>query len=321
MIRRVRMEPAIAQRRRTVRSSTARRRRDATTALVVASALAASVWWVVTGPAVAIRSLTVSGYTRPDAPIIARYVQRALADGTMIDIPEARVRSALHAFPWVQDVVVSRDWPTGVTVRIVETRPIALAVPARGPSAIVSAEGRVLGLAGKDVDRGELPVIRVTTLPTTLGSPLVTDHERDAVTFIQSLPTDADIHVTDVTRHGTGLVAHLDTGLEVRLGFGTRLHAKAIALSAVLARIPIADQRPPAYLDLHDPVRPAFGKDRGSDGTPIADAASAPSSQNSTGTVATSRNSAPALSATPSITTRDSASVTPPSLNRSSSPA
>lgn len=326
----MRMEPAIALRRKSVRSSTARRRRDAATALVVALAFVSVVWWLLTGPAVAIRSVSIAGYTRPDAPILARYVQRAVADGTLIDLPEARVRAALRPFPWVRDVVVSRDWPTGVAVRIVETLPIALAVPARGPSAIVSAEGRVLGLAGRGVERG-LPIIRVAALPTALGAPLVAQSERDAVSFVQRLPTDAGIKLTDIASRGTGLVARLDSGLEVRLGGGTRIGVKAIALATVIARIPSADQRPPAYLDLHDPVRPAFGKDRASDGTPIPTSATAsalrkPASvTGATGKPVPSTTRSPAAQAAPahpttaSTSTRYSTPTPPPSLDQSSS--
>ena len=163
-----RMEPKIARRRTAVRSQNARTNR--TKALVVVSGVAALAggWWVFTGPAVAIRDVTIRGYGRDDARVLAAYVQRAASRSTMLSLPTDEIRRELGRFAWVDQVRVQRDWPSSIIVSITQVRPAAVAIPAVGRLGLLSPSGRLLaGVPSSGIPQN-LPTIGVTRLPKLL---------------------------------------------------------------------------------------------------------------------------------------------------------
>ncbi len=275
-----RMEPKIARRRTAVRSQNARTNR--TKALVAVSGVAAlaAVWWMFTGPAVAIRDVTIRGYARDDARVLAAYVQRAASRSTMLSLPTDEIRRELGRFAWVDQVHVQRDWPSSIIVSITQVHPAAVAIPAEGRLGLLSPSGRLLaGVPSSGIPQN-LPTVGVTRLPKLLGDPLPETVERGSIATLAALRKVGGVHVRRLQVRDGGVTAVLDSGLSLRLGSPDELDAKILAIRTVLPRIPQAERVPGWYLDVRFPRFAAVGKARPVRATvaaPVALAGDAPS--------------------------------------------
>lgn len=258
--RAVRMNRAIAERRRQVMAGHARHRRSIALGLVATASAGAGIFWLLTGPAVAIRSLEIHGYHRPDAPVVARYAQDAVSRGTMLRLPEGEVRAELRRFPWVHDFVITRRWPSGVTIDIAQARPAAIAVDGGGATRVLlSQDGRVLGLPSSARDAADLPTVTVNALPRKIGEVLATPEERAAVRIATDFEPSGGDRIDQLAVHGGGIFGRMDTGLEVRFGPAERVGQKLAALDQVLPRLSADEVGPTRYVDVRAPEYPAAG--------------------------------------------------------------
>ena len=254
------MNRAIARRRRHVSAVRQRGLRTAGLGLLAAAAVVVGGWWVATGPIFAIRSLEINGYHRADAAVLARYLQDAAADGTMLSLPEAEVRKALDRFPWVQDFVIRRSWPSGAAIDIVETRPAAKVVAAAdGQAALISRDGRVLGLATSSPETADLPHVTVSDLPARIGDRLQNAEERAAAEILTGISENESYRLTDLRVIDHGIFGRLSTGLEIRFGPAERVPQKLTALSLVLPKLSADEVVSGRYLDIRAPEAPAAG--------------------------------------------------------------
>lgn len=323
---RPRMEPRIAARRRGVAAARGRSHRTAVLAGVSGLAALAATWWLLTGPAVAIRTVVVKGYDRPDVAALDAYVQRAVARGSMLDLPLEELRTELARFPWVADVLIERDWPATVHVDIVQTRPALAVRRPSGPIGVVSGDGRLLGKASP-VETKTLPRLRVRTLPTAIGEPLRLAEERAVARFVGLLPDMPGFRVRTIEINSAGgIVARLASGLEVRLGPAELMREKALAVASVVPLLPVEDRKEGTYLDVRVPRNPAVGKESlgGPAGGPAPGAAgvgqattpppTTPAEPAATPTPATSTppGSSPAASAPTSVPTTGQPTATHP---------
>ena len=254
------MHHAIARRRRRVAVSRQRGLRTVGLGLIATTAVVVGTWWAATGPLFAIKSLEINGYHRADGAVLAQYAQAAAASGTVLSPPESEMRRALAQFPWVKDFVIRRSWPSGVAVDIVESRPAArVVVAAGGQAALISGDGRILGLAKSSPETAALPQVTVAELPPKIGDQLKSAEERAAAEILAGIPEDASYRLSDLRVVDGGIFGRLSSGLEIRFGPAERVPQKLEALSLVLPRLRIEEVGAGRYLDVRAPEAPAAG--------------------------------------------------------------
>jgi cell division protein FtsQ len=254
---RPRAHPALAERRRAIARARGRRRRAALT-LAAATLLAiGALYWLATGPVLAVHGVSVSGYDRPDQADLVSALTAAAGDGTIIVPSTGEMQVAARRFPWVASISVSRSWPRGLSVRVTQATPAAVASDGT-TSVLVAQDGRVLGpLAGKP----GVGWVRLASPPPSPGQ-LLPEPALPAVAFIGAAAPSIAKQVRQLSVDSGGrLEGRLADGVELRLGTPDRLVAKARALALVLASArhdgTLANA---SYIDLTVPVRPAVGQ-------------------------------------------------------------
>ena len=240
-----RVDPRLAQRRRTVAEGHARKRlRRIFRALLVVT-LVAAVGWVAQSPWFSIAHIAVSGVSGSDTH---RILQKAgVVEGTpLIAVAPGRVEALLEEDPWVVQATVRRAVPDAVEVAVNERIPLAWVQTGRGWAVIAEdatvlrydpeAAGPTLVLEAAALDRGD-----------RFEDPQVTG----GVAFLVALPPDTRNRVS-LTEQGGELWADV-AGLLVRLGLPTEMTEKASALLAILDEgIPLG-----SVVNLVAPTRPA----------------------------------------------------------------
>ena len=250
-----RPHPAVVERRRRIVRDRGRRRRTALLAALGLAAGAMLLWWLATGPLLAVSGVSVSGYDRDDRPALEAALAEAASDGTVLRPPVAAMRLAAARFPWVASVSVERDWPRGVSVQVVEAEPVAVAASREG-AVLVSEAGRVLGPVS---GRAGVGWLRLAHAPPAPGYALP-DAARPALTFVAAAAPAVGRRVRALQVDERGLLTGaLAGGPDLRLGRPERLGAKATALGLVLARLTPEEEAEAAYIDLGVPERPAVG--------------------------------------------------------------
>ncbi len=254
---RSRQHPAVAERRRQVVRARGRRRRSGAMFVVVTAAAVVGLYWLLTGPLLAIQNVSVSGYDRDDRAELARALQDAADQGTVLSPPVGPLQAAAHRFPWVESISVSRDWPRGLAIHVVEAEAVAVAASREG-AVLVSEQGRVLGPVTENAGVGWL---RLEGSPPPVGESLP-DAPRAALELVAAAGPDVGRRIRALRVDRTGsLVGRLTHGPGLRLGAPERLAAKARALGLLLAALPTDEQEAASYIDLTVPENPAVGGD------------------------------------------------------------
>jgi cell division protein FtsQ len=270
----------MAERRRAIILERGRRRRTAALAAIGALAVGLGLWFLATGPVLAVRQVHLTGYDREDAGRLEAAIGAAAGGGTVLRPPTAAIRRAALAFPWVADVVVTRAWPLGLRVDIIEAEAVAAVKASGNERVLVDAHGRVLGpptpgrtsadaatATGADAVRPlSAPVERhrpragiLLRGPAPQTGRLLAPGLRSALIFVSSLDPEVAGRVKDLRLEAGRVIGRLEEGPELRLGRPDRMLAKALALQVVLDQIPAEDEEAATYLDLSLPERPAVG--------------------------------------------------------------
>jgi cell division protein FtsQ len=280
----------MAERRRAVVRDRGRRRRTTALAAIGALALGMGLWFLATGPVLAVRQVSLTGYGREDAGRLEAAIGLAAGEGTILRPATAAIRDAARAFPWVAGVSISRDWPLGLRVDITEAEAVAAVKAGGNARVLVDGEGRVLGAPTPGRARTDTAdAAAATTAGTTSAAaatagirPLATERRRpragillrgpapatgellapglrSALIFVNALEPEVAGRVADLRLEAGRVVGRLEDGPELRLGRPERMVAKALALQVVLDQIPAEDEEAATYLDLSLPERPAVG--------------------------------------------------------------
>jgi cell division septal protein FtsQ len=233
-----------------------RRRRTVALAVLATAAAAAGTWWVLTGPPVGIHGVAVEGYDGPNRAAVETTARLVAGEGTILDLPVGPMRAALTRFPWIEDVSLARDFPRGIRVEVTQAEPAAVAVPARGRKVLLTAEGRVLGLAPS---RGGLARVRLAGTAPAEGGRVTEADARRSLQLVRSLAPALAGRLRDLRVEDGEMVGRLAGGPELRLGPPEGLALKAKALTAVLGHLSADQERSARYLDVSVPDRPALG--------------------------------------------------------------
>jgi hypothetical protein len=227
------IDPRIHQRRADVLRQEARRRLRITVSVLAVLVLVAGGWLLLHTRLLAARVVTVVGAAHTPKAEILR-AGGLTSHPPLIDV-NASVASRIEQLPWIARATVTRQWPDGVRVAVVERTPVAaVAVDPATPSA---------GWA--EVDRGGRVLTTVATVPsglvkvsgagapgapgTTLGSAVA------ALRVASSLPPAFAAQVTDVQQRGGTVTLHLTSPLTVYLGSTADLPEKYEDVAALLA--------------------------------------------------------------------------------------
>lgn len=223
------MDPRLAARRVEVERDRRRRRQRLLLALAVLSGLVLVALALSRSSLFDVDRVVVEGADRsgPHPVLDASGIGPGRA---MVSVDREASVARVEALPWVSEARVARSWPATVRIDVTEREPVAVA--GEGPSTVVvDNTGRILGAAGPADAR--LPWAG----PAPIGGPggLLAPSRRPVASLLAELPPSLHAEVTEGTVTGDGALAVvLHDGIVVRLGDGSRLRAKAEAVSAVL---------------------------------------------------------------------------------------
>lgn len=230
-------------------------RRRALIGLVLTAALAAGYhFWLRDSSLVAVTDVNVEGVTAGDRRAIAAELTEAGEGMTTLHVQAGLVEDAAAAFPTIESVSVSPDFPHGLTIDVTE-RPPTMLVDSGGKEVAIASDGTVLaGLEISEGLRNDLSTIELDKVPVEGklgGEPL----QQALVAGAAPEPLRPLIHELRYD-DDHGVVATLRGGIPVFFGSGARAAEKWAAASAVLAD-PHLDTL--SYVDARVPERPSAG--------------------------------------------------------------
>jgi cell division protein FtsQ len=213
---------------------------------------------------VAVERVTVSGLTTDDAPRVRSALIAAARSMSTLHVDRDDLERVVKAYPVVDELELSPDFPHTLHIRVIEHHPAAIAVTDGGRVA-VAGDGTVLpGLAGE----GRLPTISAEG--TIRGERLEDPSALAAARVAGAAPAVLHRRVEKVpTRKKEGLVVLLRDGPELIFGDASRVRAKWTAAARVIADKAAGGA---TYIDLRLPGRPAAGGLPAATVTPVAPA-------------------------------------------------
>jgi cell division protein FtsQ len=218
---------------------------------VATLAVLAGAWvWLRDSSFVAVKRVTVTGVSGPDAARIRSLLVLSARNMTTLDVRIGQLRTAVAPYPMVKDLKVSTQFPHGMRIHVIEDRPVGVIV-AGGESIAASSDGTLL----HDAPTTSLPEIPLPSFP---GGPRVTNGSAlDALALLAAAPARLEPRISQVTMSPPhGLVVALRSGPSVYFGDATDLDAKWTAATDVLAAPTSAGA---SYIDVTDPARPVAG--------------------------------------------------------------
>jgi cell division protein FtsQ len=226
----------------------ARFRRRLTYLLAACILLAAGYqFWLRDSSLVAVEDVSVTGLTTKDAPRVRAALASAARNMTTLHVEQADLEGAIAAYPVVRELQVHPDFPNGLEIHVVEHRPAAMVegLPVAGDGTI---------LRGLPVE-GSLPTIE--TAGKLDGDRLTEPAALHAARVAGGAPAALRARLEHVDlRADDGLVVELRDGPDLIFGDATRVRAKWIAATRVLADPQSAGA---SYIDVTLPGRPAAG--------------------------------------------------------------
>lgn len=128
-------------------------------AVAVVVSLAWGLAWLARLPAFALQAITVEGeVTRNNALTLRTNVVPKLS-GNFFTIDLHQVREAFEAVPWIRVVIVHREFPNRLRVRLLEQQPAALWGD-EGSSQLVNQQGEVFEANLGEVESDALPRLK-----------------------------------------------------------------------------------------------------------------------------------------------------------------
>jgi cell division protein FtsQ len=223
-------------------------------ALIVATALllvGGYMLWLRDSSLVAVEEVTVTGLTIRDADRVRTALTSTAQTMTTLHLDEARLRDAVAGFPAVADIEVTPDFPHGLTIQVIEHRPVAM-LDSGSRRVPVAGDGTVL--TGVTVE-GELPTIELSgALPLRAIPP---GGALEAAKVAGGAPAVISRRLESIARDGErGIVVEVANGPELVFGSAEQVAAKWAAALRVLVD---GDADGAAYIDVRIPERPVAG--------------------------------------------------------------
>jgi cell division protein FtsQ len=247
--------------------------------------LAGGVWlWLRDSSLVAVKHVTVTGASGPDAARIRSALDAAARNMTTLDVHMDTLNTVVEPFPVVKGLDVSTQFPHGMRIRVIEEVPVGA----------ITFDGRRIAVAADDTllhDVRASPTLASIPMRVAPGGTRVSGATGQAVRVLSAAPAQLRSHVSEVTSTSTaGLVAQLRHGPSIYFGNDEHLRQKWAAAAAVLAD---SGSVGALYIDVTDPNRPAAGSNAsapsaaGSGATSSGSAGSTSTSASGSGTSST----------------------------------
>jgi cell division protein FtsQ len=220
--------------------------------LVALLVLLGGAWlWLRDSSLVAVKRVSVTGASGPDAGAIRSALATAARNMTTLHVKMTQLDLAVEPYPVVKSIQVSTQFPHGMQIHVTEEIPVA-AIDVGGRNVAVAGDGTLL----KDGSAtAPLPLIPLRFAP---GGPRLSDPAAmRAVRLLAAAPyplLDRASQATTSAAHG--LEVQLRNGPSIYFGADQQLGEKWTAAAAVLADSRSAGAQ---YIDVSDPVRPAAG--------------------------------------------------------------
>jgi cell division protein FtsQ len=217
--------------------------------VVVVAVLLAIAYGVSRSPLLAVDTVTVTGASHLTAEQVLDAAGVHEGDA-LVWLDTGAAVSGIEALPYVRGATLRREWPDTVRITVHERTPAAW-VDGPAGKALVDRTGRVL----------ETVEAAPPAMPQLLGATLVpppggTIDAVGAARVAGGLTALAAAGTTSVEATDHGIVLHLASGTEVRMGEATQVGVKIRAAFAVLDAMQHA---PPAYVDVSVPTNPVAG--------------------------------------------------------------
>jgi cell division protein FtsQ len=218
--------------------------------------------WFRDSSLVKIRHVQVSGLTTADAPAIRSELIETAKGMTTLHVRPEELEHAVSAYPIVQSISASADFPTTLRIRVHEYEPVALLSVPGGKGEPVAFDGTLLPRIAK----ATLPTVAVESPPTKNGfeSPRV----KRLVEVLAGVPRTLRPEVARAYLGREGIRVAMRDGPILEFGPPARIAAKWAAATRVLAA---RSSSGATTIDVRLPERPAasgFGS-----GAATADAA------------------------------------------------
>lgn len=219
-------------------------------ALAILALVIAGGMWLRDSSLVAVKKVTVTGLTGPQAGRIAAQLEAAARDMTTLHVRGDQLRAVTEPYAVVKDLRVSTDFPHGLKIDVIENTPVA-AISVNGAKTPVAADGKII----RGASQNDLPIVPLKVAPT--GASVADGTARHAIAALAAAPEALRARVTRAsTTHDGGLTLELRDGPDLRFGGADRLAAKWAAAAAILSSGQAAGA---TYLDLRYPERSAAG--------------------------------------------------------------
>src|SRR4051812_25095917 len=214
--------------------------------------LAAGYWfWFRESSFARVHDVYVTGVSGPQARTIRSRLEEAALSQSTLQVNVKDLKAAVADFPVVRSVTAQGDFPHTLNIDVDLNLPVGILDTPSGRKP-VAADGLVL----PDVPiTGNLPVLATkSAIPServTEGRPF------DLIRVVGLAPDTLRSRIKWVgIKPETGLVATLKDGPELRFGDATRLPAKWVAATRVLAA---SAAKGATYIDVRLPERPTAG--------------------------------------------------------------
>jgi len=202
-------------------------------------------------PLFRVEKVAVTGLAGPVVPGARARLEEAGRGMTTTHVDIAALNQAVASYTVIKGLRVHTEFPHGLTIRVIERRPVA-ALVVGGVRLGIAADGAVVhGWTGSTQS---LPSFTAAEIPST--NALRDPASLDALEVLDIAPEVLRRAIGRVGQGPGGLTVYLRSGPPVYFGDTTRLHAKWAAAARVLAD---PQSLGAAYLDVRLPDRPAAG--------------------------------------------------------------
>ena len=229
-----------------------RARRRALVAVVLAALLTGLyMLWFRDSSFVEVEEVTISGLTTDDGGRVRSALEAEALRMTTLHVRHDRLERVIEGYPAVQAIEVDAGFPSKLSIRVIEWRPVAIAV-AGSRRVAIGAEGGLL----KGVPLGRsLPTVDLKgSLPADKLGP---GAQLRAVSVLAGAPEALRPKLAEAAEEGDrGIVVQMRDGPELIFGDSSGIAAKWTAAARVLAD---PASRGASYVDLRLPDRPVAG--------------------------------------------------------------
>lgn len=178
--------------------------------------------------------IIVSGADRTSADEVIETGRLATGE-PMLDVDAQKAAAKIRTLPWVQEVVIEREWPATLRVVVRERQPVAAIETTDGRWALVDAEHVVLAHLDDPSDRW----IRIGGVnPAGPPGSVVDETAADAIDLAPQLPTYLAPYIDRLSRTATDeLEVKLRNGVVIRWGRTDLVAEKLRAINTVFGRV------------------------------------------------------------------------------------